>query len=112
MLCCAKTTGSHRVKLTSGQGKGKKPHFYKETGKTVNFLNQKGTWMLYSIFKTVCKFVPQVYEDLKSRCLPEKTMLLLNNAPSHPNENVLKSDDCRISVIYLPPSVIVLIQPM
>jgi hypothetical protein len=44
--------------------------------------------------------------------LPKKAVLLLNNAPSHPNEGILKSEDENIFVKYLPPNVTALIQPM
>lgn len=39
-------------------------------------------------------------------------MLLLDNAPSHPSRALLKSDDGKIFVKYLPPNVTALIQPM
>lgn len=39
-------------------------------------------------------------------------MLLLDNAPSYPSEALLKSDDGKIFVKYLPPKVTALIQPM
>lgn len=40
-------------------------------------------------------------------------MLLLDNVPSHPSEEaLLKSDDGKIFVTYLPPNVTALIQPM
>jgi Icc-related predicted phosphoesterase len=36
------------------------------------------------------EFVPAVSRYLKSRNLPEKALLVLHNAPSHPNESELK----------------------
>jgi hypothetical protein len=33
--------------------------------------------------------VPQVCDHLKSQGLPEKAVLLIDNAPSHPNENLV-----------------------
>ncbi|XP_008048654.1 jerky protein homolog-like [Carlito syrichta] len=50
-------------------------------------------------------------ESLRARGLPEKAVLLLDNSPTHPNENVLRSDDGQIFAKYLPPSVAALIQP-
>jgi hypothetical protein len=38
----------------------------------------------------VKQFVPAVREHLRSNNLPERAMLLLDNVPSHPNENALK----------------------
>ena len=115
-LCCANATGSHKVKLAV-IGKAKKPHCFKGTEKTnmpVTYFNQKKAWMDTTIFKTWFheNFVPQVREHLRSKGLPEKAILLLDNAPSHPNEAVLQSADGKIITRYLPPNVTALIQPM
>jgi hypothetical protein len=58
------------------------------------------------------QFVPSVHEHLRSKNLPERAMLLLDNVPSYPNESVLKTRDGRIFVAYLPPDVTSLLQPM
>uniref|UniRef100_M3YLK3 JRK like n=1 Tax=Mustela putorius furo TaxID=9669 RepID=M3YLK3_MUSPF len=44
-------------------------------------------------------FVPQVREYLRSKGLQEKAVLLLDNSPTHPNENVLRSDDGRAGLL-------------
>lgn len=44
--------------------------------------------------------------------MPVKALLLLDNAPSHPNENELKSEDGAIVAMFMPPNVTPLIQPM
>lgn len=46
------------------------------------------------------------------RNLPQKAILLLDNAPSHPPADQLISEDGSIFVIYMPPNVTPLIQPM
>ena len=56
--------------------------------------------------------MPQVRDHLKSQGLPEKAVLLIDNAPSHPNESLLRSDDGNIFVKYFPANVTALIQPM
>jgi hypothetical protein len=53
-----------------------------------------------------------VRQRLKSLDLPQKDVLLLNNATSHPNKDILKSKDGNIFVKYLLPNVTALIQPM
>jgi hypothetical protein len=58
------------------------------------------------------QFVTSVREQLWSKNLPERAMLLLDNAPSHPNDRVLKTSDGRIFVAYLLPNVTSLLQPM
>jgi hypothetical protein len=42
------------------------------------------------------QFVPPVREHLRSKNLPERAMLLLDNIPSHPSEDILKTIDCMI----------------
>ncbi|XP_050298400.1 jerky protein homolog-like [Anthonomus grandis grandis] len=70
--------------------------------------------MTAGIFKEWFKeiFVPEVRKFLKKHGLPEKALLLLDNAPSHPPVEELLSDDGLIQVMYMPPNVTPLIQPM
>lgn len=49
---------------------------------------------------------------MKTQGLPVKTLLLLENAPSHPPENELTIEDGCIFVMFMPPNVKPLIQPM
>jgi hypothetical protein len=60
-------------------------------------------------------FVPEVWAFLKERGLPQKAVLLLYNAPSHPRESILTSDNGLKVVVFappLPPNVTAIIQPM
>jgi hypothetical protein len=82
-------SGTHKLKLAV-IGKAKKPRSLKgieASNLPVHYLNQKWAWMNRDIFKEWFdkKFVPQVHDHLKSKGLPEKAVLLLDNAPSHPN---------------------------
>ncbi|XP_045468009.1 jerky protein homolog-like [Harmonia axyridis] len=58
------------------------------------------------------QFVPEVTSYLRSENLPVKAVLLLDNAPSHPPAEELKSSNGNIFVIYMPPNITPLIQPM
>lgn len=58
------------------------------------------------------EFVPGVQKHLKDRGLEPKVVLLLDNAPSHPDEAMLVSKDKKITAIFLPPNTTALIQPM
>lgn len=49
---------------------------------------------------------------LNQKGLPTKAILLLDNAPSHPPAELLRSEDGNIFVVYMPPNVTPLIQPM
>lgn len=57
-------------------------------------------------------YVFQVKSFLRSQGLQEKAVLLLDNAPSHPPADELKSKDGMIFVIFMPPNVTPLIQPL
>lgn len=65
-----------------------------------------------SIFKQwfFVYFVPEVRKFLKQCGHPPRALLLIDNAPSHANETGLMSGG--IKVIFLPPNVTSLIQPM
>lgn len=49
---------------------------------------------------------------MKAQNLQEKAILLLDNAPSHPSAEQLKTKDGMIFVMFMPPNVTPLIQPM
>uniref|UniRef100_G1Q473 JRK like n=1 Tax=Myotis lucifugus TaxID=59463 RepID=G1Q473_MYOLU len=103
IMCCANATGLHKLKLCV-VGKARKPCSFKSADTSnlpVSYFSQKGAWMDLSIFRQWFDkiFVPQVREHLRSRGLQEKAVLLLNNSPTHPNENVLRSDDGRAGLL-------------
>lgn len=115
IMTCANVKGTHKLPLLV-IGKAKKPRSFKGTeakNLPVDYYNQKSAWMNCDIFQNWfdTKFVPQVRKHLKTIGL-EKAVLLIDNAPSHPNENVLKSSDGKIFAKFLPPNVTALIQPM
>ncbi|GBM01276.1 Jerky -like [Araneus ventricosus] len=56
-------------------------------------------------------FVPEVRKH-KKKGLPQKAVLLLDNAPLHPDESSLAFDDGLITGKFLPPNVTAAIQPM
>lgn len=114
-MCCANASGNHRMPLLL-IGTAKKPRCFKGINMTalpVHYYAQKSAWMTQTIFTDWFKnvFVPHVQAELKSKNLPLKAVLVLDNAPSHP-DNDLKSDDGNISCFFLPPNATPLIQPM
>ncbi|XP_071043105.1 jerky protein homolog-like [Parasteatoda tepidariorum] len=56
------------------------------------------------------EFVPNVETFLKNQNLPRKAIILLDNAPCHPNDDELASDN--IKALFLPPNVTSFIQPL
>jgi hypothetical protein len=114
VLCCANASGEHKLKLRM-VGKSKNPRALKNIKRhllPVNYYYQKAGWMDRMIFKDwfFKHFVPEVRNFLLSNDMPPKALLLLDNAPSHPSESILTFED--IFVLYLPPNVTSIVQPM
>ena len=59
-----------------------------------------------------CLLYTSVREHLKSQNIPQKAVLLIDNALSHPGESVFKSENGNFFVKFLPPNVTALFQPM
>ena len=115
-MCCGNASGTHKMNLLV-IGKAKKPRSFKGTemkNLPVDYYNQKGAWMNTEIFEDwfKTKWVPEVRDFLKSKGLPQKAVLLIDNAPSHLNETILKTNDGLMIAKFLPPNVTSLIQPM
>lgn len=116
IMCCANATGLHKLSLCV-VGKAKRPRAFKGADLSnlpVTYFSQKSAWIEHSILRLWFEkyFVPQVQKHLKSKGLLEKAVLLLDSPPAHQDEELLSSEDGRITVKYLPPNVTSLIQPM
>jgi hypothetical protein len=57
-------------------------------------------------------FVSSVHEPFARMKLPVKALLLLDNAPAHPEVSTLVSKDGKIKCMFLPPNTTATIQPM
>lgn len=126
-LFCCNAAGSHRIPLLI-VGKSKTPRslaslitpeLKKERLKDfsmlgVTYTDQKNGWMDRDIFMLWYKneFIPRVLEDQKKTGRTGKVLLLLDNAPSHPTLDELNSLNEHFEVVYLPPNVAAIIQPM
>lgn len=114
ILACSNASGTHKLPLLL-IGKSAKPRAFKHVRPNalpVWYKNQKSAWMDAGLFKDwfYNHFVPNTERYLNERGYPRKCILLLDNAPSHPSEEQLKSGEIR--VMFLPPNVTSLIQPM
>ncbi|XP_069968071.1 jerky protein homolog-like [Bactrocera oleae] len=95
-------------------GKSNKPHAFKNIDLPVHYYGQKSAWMTKDLFKKwfdEC-FVPEVRKWLKDHNFSQKALLLLDNAPGHPSEEELTTNDKCITAMFLPPNCTALIQPM
>jgi hypothetical protein len=61
-------------------------------------------WMTSSLFNWWLHsyFVPEVKAFVKRKNLPARALLLLDNAPVHPNIAQIKSDDFELKIHFLP----------
>ncbi|KAJ8720806.1 hypothetical protein PYW08_006271 [Mythimna loreyi] len=115
-LACANATGSHRLPMLV-IGKSKKPRCFKHVNMSVMpivYTSQKSAWMDSTIFMEwfTETFIPSVKAHQLKNGKREKTLLLLDNAPTHPSCDVLNEKDEFIKVMFLPPKVTSLLQPM
>lgn len=115
-VACANAAGTHRLPMLV-IGKSKKPRCFKHVNMSampVVYMSQKNAWMdcptFIEWFSTV--FVPSVKAHQLKNGKREKTLLILDNAPSHPSCEILTEKDEFIKVMFLPPNVTSLIQPM
>lgn len=115
VLACSNASGSHKLQPLV-IGKSVKPRAFKKlrmmSELPVPYKGQKKGWMNSTIF---CEwfheeFVLAVSMFLESQGLPRKAILVLDNAPSHPDASKLQDGD--IKVVYLPPNVTAIAQPM
>lgn len=110
---CANANGTHKLDLLT-VGKAKNPRAFKNVNLPVVYKNQPKSWVTREVFRdwfNEC-FVPEVRKFLRRRNLPPKALLVLDNAPGHPNQENLKSKDGLIQIMFLPPNCTPLLQPM
>jgi hypothetical protein len=96
VMCCGKESGNHKMKLVV-TSTAKKPQWLKDA-KTTNIpvhYYKKGAQIHREISENCLQkmFLPGVQSLLKEKALPQKVVLLLDNAPSHPNESTMTSNN-------------------
>ena len=80
----------------------------------MHYYAQKSLWMDSTIFTKWFhqQFVPECRKALNEKGIAPKALLVLDNAPSHPDISSISSDDGKITCLYLPPNTTSLLQPM
>ncbi|GFU05084.1 jerky protein homolog-like [Trichonephila clavipes] len=114
LMACSNAFGNHKLPLMV-IGKSAKPRDFKNVNMKslpVYYRSQKKAWMNAMLFKEWFhdQFVPAVKKFNKENDLPQRAILLIDNAPSHPGTEELSSGE--IKAIFLPPNVTPLLQPM
>ncbi|XP_046663035.1 jerky protein homolog-like [Homalodisca vitripennis] len=112
---CSNASGTHKLPLFV-IGKSAKPRAFKTLDMSklpVYYRSQKSAWMDSHLFKEwfICEFVPKVKSHLLSLKLPVSALLLLDNAPTHPDELTCEGET-GIKLYFLPLNVTSLQQPM
>lgn len=113
-MVCANASGDHALPVLI-IGKSKKPRCFKNvTQLPVTYRAQKSSWMDSEIFTDWYKniFIPNVKNFRKEKKIHGKVLLVMDNAPTHPSVEVLNPIDEGFEVMFLPPNVTPLIQPM
>jgi len=76
--------------------------------------SSKNAWQTQILFKEWFfeAFVPLVPKNLSDKKLPQKAILLLDNATCHLKEEDLRSEDGDIFIMFFPPNTTALLQPL
>ena len=114
IMTCANAAGTHKLPLLL-IGKSKKPRCFKNIKSLpVTYTAQKNAWMDSKLFLNWFEndFIKNVKKWRQDHHKTGKVLLLLDNAPTHPSAEVLNLIDPDYKVMFFPPNVTSLIQPM
>lgn len=112
LMVCANASGTHKLPLFA-IGKSAKPRCFKHIQAIpIKYTGQKSAWMDRQKFVEWYTelFLPEI--EAKHGESGRKCILLLDNAPTHPSAEILNSLSDKCKVVYMPPNVTSLIQPM
>lgn len=114
IMACANASGTHKLPILLIE-KEKKPQCFKNiTSLPVTYAAQKRAWMDSILFLDWFKnnFIKNVKKWRHDRNKTGKVLLLLDSAPPHQSAEVLNSIDPNFQVMFFPPNVAPLVQPM
>ena len=116
LLLCANRSGS--LKMTPLViGKSLNPRCLHHVNRSLLpciYTNTRKAWMTGACFKDwfFQRFCPAVRKHLRKLGQEEKAILLIDNAPSHPSGDILKSKDGKIFASFMPKNTTSKIQPL
>lgn len=110
---CVNATGNHKLPLMM-IGKSKNPRCFKNVPIPLYYKSSKNAWQTLYLFKEwyTNVFVPEAKKYLKSKNLPGKALLVLDNATCHGTENDFNCLFEGFKVLFLPPNLTPYIQPL
>lgn len=115
LMLCANAEGSHKIDLLA-IGKAARPRGFPKnfSDLPVKYKNSKKAWMTREIFEWWYDhvFIPQVEEFQARNNKHEDVLLLLDNAPVHNKAFDYTRLNGRFKVLFLPPNVTSVLQPM
>ncbi|CAD6244598.1 GSCOCG00013410001-RA-CDS [Cotesia congregata] len=115
ILFCTNATGTHKIPLFI-IGKYAKPRCFKNVNHLpVHYANQVNVWMTYDLMKTWYSsvFLPEIKREHDLENNPHtKIILIMDYATCHPPAEELNQMCSSCSIMYLPPYVTTLIQPL
>ena len=116
LMACSNAMGTHKLPLMFF-GKASNPPCFKNINKKalpVHNYSQRNAWVDSDIFLNWfhSQFVPSVTKHLQEQGIPIKALLVLDNAPAHPDPATLAAKEGGIKAMYLPPNTTSLVQPM
>lgn len=115
VMGCSNVSGNHKLPLQI-IGKSKNPRVFKNKvlPSLAFYAASSNAWQTKVLFNDYFHkvFVPRVRQFSKENHLEPKALLLLDNASSHNDEDHLVSDDGLIRVMFFPPNVTSVMQPM
>jgi hypothetical protein len=112
-LLCTNGSGTHKLEPLV-IGKAANPRAFKNAKIPVLYKSSSNAWMTSCIFKDWFHhhFIKEVKRFLITKNLPQRAVLIIDNASSHASEEDLNSKDANFIIMFLPPNCTALIQPL
>jgi len=114
LLACTNSTGNHKLPLVCIGRKSRGITSADIRNLPLIYYSHETAWIDTNIFYDWYHniFVPNVRKHLRSCGLPEAALLIINQNPSHPNLEYLKTSDNSFNVLFLSPNVKDSLQPI
>ena len=114
LMACANASGTFYLPLMF-VNRSMKPRCFKHMDMSslpVDYFTQNKSWVDRRVFRDWFqnKFMPRVKRFCSGKGIPFKILLLLDNAPGHPDAIEMSNEN--VEIVFLPPNTTSIIQPM